>query len=370
MNFFISLFRTTLRQRLRRVWSWLILLLLPCLIFGIHKALPEETVTAPVQVGVALPDEGGEELWALLEERSGTVLTFIRSDSDTIDRNIAAGRWDCGLIVSEDFAKRLEDMDTDRIFTLRVGNGSAVYPLVREAVAACMATLVTEPIARNYLEYAQIPYDDTQPIPVLGSEDRVIVSMSTADGTPLEPFTLGGRGVQRILSWVISAAILVWMLLASYDLGRWSRSGAAKRLLPLRSFTLLICSRMATQWLLILLPAVIAVISVGGGIHGCVAVMGYSLFWGAAGLLLARFAGLWQNLPVLPPFLVVVSLLFSGALLDMGSLFPAISKVCRYLPANLYMQVCAGKIGTVLPLAATAAVIILLSAAADQIRKR
>ena len=32
MSFFLSLFRTTLQQRLRRVRSWVILFLIPCLI--------------------------------------------------------------------------------------------------------------------------------------------------------------------------------------------------------------------------------------------------------------------------------------------------------------------------------------------------
>ena len=151
MNFFWTVFTATLRQRLRRVWSWLVLLLIPCLIIGIHLSLPKDAVTAPVQVGVALPQEGGETLWALLEQRSGTVLTFFPADEDTIDRNIASGRWDCGVIVDEDFEALVQDLDTDRIFTLRLGEGSAVYPLVREALSACMASLVTEPIARDYL---------------------------------------------------------------------------------------------------------------------------------------------------------------------------------------------------------------------------
>ena len=98
--------------------------------------------------------------------------------------------------------------------------------------------------------------------------------------------------------------------------------------------------------------------------------MGYSLFWASVGILMARIPALWQNIPVLPPFAMVASLLFSGALLDTGSLFPAISKVLGFIPANIYMQVSSGMIASILPLLAVAVVIILLSAIIDQIRKR
>lgn len=370
MSFFLSLFRTTLQQRLRRIRSWVILLLIPCLIVGIHVALPDESVSAPVQVGVALPEDGGDALWALLEARSGTVLTFIAADMETIDRNIAAGRWDCGVIVNEDFAELLEQMDTKRIFTLHVGEGSAVYPLVREAVAACMASLVTEPIAQDYLQDAGIPHDSSSLYQVLGSEDRVIVTMQTADGTPLHPFELGSRSVQKILSWVISAAILVWMLLCAHDLGRWSHSGATKRILTLRSYTCVACARMAADWLLILLPSLIAMIAIGVGVYGCAAVCGYSLFWGAVGILAARLPAVWQSVPLLPPFAVVLSLLLSGALLDLGSLFPAFSDLGGFIPANLYMQTCNTSPSAILPLLASAAVLLGISAIMDQIKKR
>jgi len=369
MNFFWTVFTATLRQRLRRVWSWLVLLLIPCLIIGIHLALPKDAVTAPVQVGVALPEEGGETLWALLEQRSGTVLTFIPADEDTIDRNIASGRWDCGVIVDEDFEALVQDLDTDRIFTLRLGEGSAVYPLVREALSACMASLVAEPIARDYLEDVGIPADADRLQQSLGNEERVNVSMHTADGRPLEAFQLGDQGIQTILYWIISAMILVWLLLAAHDLGRWGGSGAAKRLLPLRCASLLFGARMAADWLLITVPSLIAMMAVGGGMFGCIAVLGYSLFWGAAGLVAARLSPLWKNLPLLPPFAVALSILCSGALLDLGSLFPAAGNVISRMPAHMYLSVCEGALSCAGVLIAAAAVLIGSTILTDKIKK-
>lgn len=370
MRFFLTFLGTSLHQRMRRISAWIVLLLFPCLVFGIHKALPDEAAAAPVTVGVVLPEEGGQQLWSLLEDRSGTVLTFVSSDIDTIDRNIAAGRWDCGVIVSEDFADLLEEMDTDRIFTLRVGKGSTVYPLVRETVAACMAALVTEPIARDYLQDAGIASNIERLTQILGAADRVAVHMATADGTELQPFDLGGKSVQRILYWLISATILVWLLLAANDLGRWSRSGAAKRMHGVRSLTLLLCGRMSAEWLLILLSGWIAILAVGGGLAGCAAVLGYSLFWAALGILAARLPAICQSIPALPPFAVVISLLLSGALLDVGSLVPVLAPFSKFVPGSLFLQICGGDTVSVLPLIGTAVLLIAISAALDQVRKR
>ena len=370
MRFFFSVFTASLRQRMRRISVWVVLLLLPCMIFAIHKALPDQSVTAPVTVGVALPEEGGEQLWAALENRSGTVLSFVKADSDTIDRNIAAGRWDCGVIVDEDFTDLLEDMDTDRIFTLRIGEGSTVYPLVRETVAACMAALVTEPIARDYLQDTGIPADSQRLTQVLSAEERVEVTMVTADGTPMHPFQLGGRSVQRILYWLIGAMVLVWLLLAAHDLGRWSRSGSAKRMLGARSLTLLLCGRMAAQWLLILLPGWLTMLSIGGGFAGCVAVLCYSLFWSSVGIIVAHIPAIWQSIPVLPPFAVVLSLLFGGALLDLGNLLPALSPICTHIPGSLFLRLCSGEYKALLPLLITAPVLLGLSVIMDHTKKR
>ena len=69
MNFSFTLFKTALLSRWR---AGLLLLLLPLTAFGARALLPPEEASAPVQVGVVLPEEGGEAVrGAVLTDRAG-----------------------------------------------------------------------------------------------------------------------------------------------------------------------------------------------------------------------------------------------------------------------------------------------------------
>ena len=106
MKFVVYGMGITLARRLRTLRGWLSLLLIPALVLGLYRALPAGEMTAPVQVGVCLPESGGEEFWELLEGHSGTVLTFLVSSEGEIEARVASGQWDCGVILPEDFDRK------------------------------------------------------------------------------------------------------------------------------------------------------------------------------------------------------------------------------------------------------------------------
>ena len=150
MSFFLQELRLTLLKRLRAPGSWVALclaaLLTLCVFFSLQKG-----ETAPVQVGLVLPERGGEALERLLMERSGGIVTFIPTDEATMERKILSGSWDCGLVAEEDFARRLRELDVGGILTVKIGPASTVYPLVEETAAACVLELMSPYIAGNYL---------------------------------------------------------------------------------------------------------------------------------------------------------------------------------------------------------------------------
>ena len=192
MRFFQTWFWTALRGQLTEWRTWLLLLLLPLLALGADRLIPAEEVSAPVQVGVVLPEEGGGRFWSLLEERSGLVVTFQLSDEDTARRQVATGQWDCALLLPEDFEDRLERLELYPALNLLTGPGSTVYPMVRETAAAALAQCVSPGIAERYLLRSGIAGQDTiaemrpRLNEVLLDQDRVLVSMETADGRPLD----------------------------------------------------------------------------------------------------------------------------------------------------------------------------------------
>lgn len=372
MRCFLEGLRWALSARLHTVKGWLILLLLPLLILAAGKLLPQEDISASVQVGVALPDHGAEEFWERLQARSGTIFTFVLADEETINRNVATGRWDCGLVLADDFAECLEELDTDRLFTLQIGPGSAVYPLVRETVAACVAELISPGIAQEYLTDSGIVSEgdalrQLQPLP---GSDRVLISMTTADGKPLDALHLADAGTKNILRWLISAVLLAWLLLATTDLGRRSETGAAKRMGAVRSATWQMASFIAADMILAAISGVAAVLLLGGGAAGCGAVIAYILFLGMLAVLLAHFRPVWTALSILMPFVLAASLLLSSALVDISLLLPLPNWLLSHLPAALFLRACDGYVDAVLILLAMAGACLTCSVLADRMRKR
>ena len=73
---------------------------------------------------------------------------------------MAAGRWDCALVLPEDFEDRLTRLEVDGLFTLVTGPGSAVYPMVRETASACVAELISPGMAEDYLLDSGIVTED------------------------------------------------------------------------------------------------------------------------------------------------------------------------------------------------------------------
>lgn len=372
MSFGMVLLRESLRTQLLRGRTWLLLFLLPLMIWGSARLLPAEEVSTPVEVGVVLPEEGGEEFWTRLEERSGLVVTFHQVDYPQAEGQVAAGRWDCAVILPEDFLQRMERQEVEGLFTLLVGPGSAAYPMVRETAAACVAELISPRMARDYLLDSGILDEEglVQARPrlekVLLDQDRVLVSMETADGRPLDAITLADRGVSNLLAGLTAILLLIWMLMAAMDLGRWLDSPFARRLAPLRGTLPLLLPRLGAELLPALSSGVLALLAAGGSPACILALVPYLMFWGAAALALACFRPLWSAMPALLPFAPALGLLLSPVLLDLSLLFPALGPVIRWMPVTLYLRAGGGIWGDGLVLAGGGVAILALLTALER----
>lgn len=376
MRFFAEQFFCTLSLRLRNGKNWIVLILLPLLILGVIAMTPREEVTTTVTVGVALPEDGAERFWELLSGQNSGILTFVEAEEETIDRNVASGQWDCGLILPEDFSQRLEELDMRRLMVLRISGGSTVYPLVQESVSACLAQLAGPYIAREYLlesgivPQEQMPQIQSRLEAELGDSDRVLVNMRSANGETLEVPELTQRGITRFLCWLIAAVILVRMVFGAADLGKWLGSGAAKRMGALRSATEMLTARSCADGVMMLASGILAVLMLKGGIWGCLAVVGYTLFWVTASVLLAHFPRVYPALPVLIPFVVVISFLFSSVLLDIGLVFPALAGVSCWLPGAMFLAVWSGEAGSLAVLLSAALLWLLCAMGTDRLQNR
>ncbi len=366
MSFFRTFFTSASRLRLADWRAWAMLLLLPAITFGVARLLPAEEVSAPVQVGVVLPETGGGEFWRRLEARGGLVVVFHKADYEKAERLVAAGRWDCALVLPEDFEDRLTAGELEGLFTLLIGPGSVVYPMVRETVTACVSERVSPAMAGDYLLQSGI-LDETglkEARPrldqVLLERDRVLVSMETTDGHPLDPLALADSGVSSLLSGLTAVMLSIWALFTAMDLGRWLDSPFARRLAPLRGRLSLLLPRLAAALLPALCAGALALLAVECPLAAVLALVPYLLFWGAAAMALALWSPAWNALPALIPFVPALGLLLSPTLLDLSTLFPALAPAVRWNPVTLYLRACGGSWGNGLLLAAAGAAVLAL----------
>lgn len=342
MRYFLCVISGSLSQRLRSVKFWLVLLLIPALILGLGSLAGKEP-PAHVTVGVALPESGAEALWALLSEHNDGILSFVTADADSIDRNVAAGKWDCGLILPEDFRERLERDELDKSITLRIGPGSAAYPIVQEVVSAYLAQLVSPAIAREYLQQSGIAYSERElekrQESIAAQTRQVGIAIKTLDGAPLQAPEMLRQGTGRLFRWLLCAVMMVRMLFAAVDLAKLAGSAAAKRFLPLRAGVSMLLAHSCADGLLTVLCGCVAAALLGGGVWGIFAVAAYVLLWIPVSVLLAQFRWSSEFLPVWLPFASALSLLLSSALVDVSLLFPNLSALFQYLPCALFLRV-------------------------------
>lgn len=364
MSWLGNAFLAGLASRLRGWRGWLAALLLPACVLLAARLLPREERSAPVTVGVRLPEQGGEAFWELLESRSGTVVRFLPAEEDVIAGKVASGQWDCGLLLPEDFAGRLARQDTRGLITLCVGEGSAVYPLVRETAAACLLRLLSPDIAGAYLAEQGIPEGDAPRR--LEEAERVALRAVTLDGRPMDALTLADDGLDSLLRGLTALLLALWLLFSAGDLGRWLETPAVRRLLPARAVTALLLPKALAAGALPLASAALALCLLGEPWQSLVALAAYWAALTGLALLAGRWKAVWTALPLLAPLLPPLCLLTSPVLLDPGALFPWLEGVSRWMPLTLFLRACGGAFGDGAALCGLAALALGLSLLLDR----
>jgi len=375
MKYMIAAFFTSLLQKFCHIKTWLPMLLIPLAVWSCLTFLPREERTAPVQVGVAYPEEGADEFRAGLEARSGTVVTFLAADEDTIRGKVATGQWDCGLLLDEDFDQRLNSLDMTRLITVCIGESSTVYPLVRETVAACIAELAAPDMAYEYLASSGMLTPETEDAAnalleqILTDEDRILIQLETAYGEPLDAPELADDSLHGILRGLIAVVLLIWLMFSAMDLGRWLDTPAAKRLRPLRPVTALLLPRALAAALPAFLSSCAALCLLPDGFRSLLPLAAYLCALCALSLLAARAPKVFTAFPYLLSFVPVICLLLSPIIVDLSLFFPAIAPVQACILVTMFLRGCDGSVVHTLLLAAITVLAVLLSVLADTVSR-
>lgn len=356
MRFFFYCLGSDLLSQLRSWRNWLLILILPAMTAALVFGLPKEELTAPVQVGVVLPKGQGEAFWEHLEQRSDAVVSFLLCDEDTMRAKVSTGRWDCGILLCEDFDERLEDLDTDQVITFFTGPGSTVYPVVQETAATAVLDLVSEDIALRYM--AQNGIADIYHLEELDQDRRVLVSLQTRTGETMMTYELASRQLGGILLGCLGLVLLIWALFGAMDLGKWINHASVRRFWMVRDKRILLLSRGCAMLCVSLVGAVAAVLLVPQRLWALAALVPYLMSIWALALLLSRVKAFWSALPSLMSAVTVISVLTSPILFDLSGLHPALDGVMDWLPLNQFLHAAQGDLTALLRSAILAAVLL------------
>lgn len=379
MRYQMVALRLALTEQMKRPFVWMmILLILLFAFFSRFFVSSEERMSAAASVGVVLPEEGAELFCESLERRSGQAVEFIRTDEETLRRNVSVSRWDCGLILDEDFNEKLREADLDEAVTLVISPGSTVYPLVKETVAAAMAELVSPVIAEQYLIRSGIA--DGMSLDgarqrleaILADVQRVGVVMETLDGSALDALALAKESGRRMIVGSLAVVLVVWVLYIAVDLGRWRRSGAARRMAALRSAAALLLPRLLGALIPVFVAGALAIIAIfgGRGVMSALALAPYLAALGAAALLIAVCPGSCEAVPAVVPLAAVACFALCPVFVDLSLLLPGVGAVSRFIPVTLYLEACEGDGAAAVQLIGMAAILFAGAGAVGRLRER
>ena len=327
----------SLKTQLRSVRFWTALGLAVAAGLLVRSGAQPDAEGAAVEVGVVV-SQGSENLWEALDRRSSSLIRFVPASEPTARAKVAASQWDCALLLPESLFDPI---------TLLTGPGSAVYLLVRETAAAALLEQTSQRIAEEYLLDSGIAGENMLPdlrprlAEAIPEDQRVRLELVTLTGEPLREPELAARSFSQIFRGTLAAALLVWTLFATVDLGRWSRSGEAKRLRPCVGI-LLPVPRLLGAVIPAFLFGASGLLAAGESAACIAALVPYLLALGALALLLPEVRPLWKALPALVPFAAAGTFVLSQVFVDTAALFPQLGPVCSWLPVTLFLQGCNG----------------------------
>lgn len=355
-----------LRKRLAAV------LLLPAAILAACLLLPGQLAGAAPTAGFVLPAEEADRsaassVYDLLAQNEA--VHFVLTDEETARREIAAGRWLCAYVPAADFASRLSDTDTDRLFTVLTPAGADLSPLVNEAVAAAVLTLRAPDLAADYASEAgfagaaEARTIRERTAAGLSPDQAMTFSIETVAGTApasdpyaaLRTVLLGLSAIYLLLLALLWAAGLRrlrkrgWFPLAAASVGTFPLVFA----LALISGAALIAGGAASLLLIAWF--------LGGSLSALVPMAMYGTVLAALTLFLSAVPGTDAAIPAVLPFLPVLCLFLCPVFLDAAAWFPFCGPLSESLPPTWFLDaVRQGKPG--LWMAAAAAVLTAASA--------
>ena len=333
--------QTALVQMLRRPGYLIGLLLCPVIIFAGSLLLPEEGGQAEITVGVAfeVSDETSEELFALLEEESGEMISFRLAEEGEVKQRVAAGQWECGYLFSANLKEGLISGDRSGLITLVCTEGTMLQMPVTEMVSAALLELVWDEIGEEQLSGLGLGQQIDQPLKaVLPEEDWVAIRIAAVGGSEEQQGPSADAFYESLLSGITGLWLFVAALLAGGELAEWLKRSYTRYALPGTGLWPMLLPKCMVLSLTAFLSGAASLLAAGGDGQSFSALVLYELTLTALSLALALLPGIDKLLPVLLPVMPLLAVVASPLLVDVSRFLPALRPVSACLPLTGYLR--------------------------------
>ena len=187
MNTLLGCFSLGLARLSRR--AGLLLVLLPLTILTGGLLFPADRDDQPLEAGVCLPEHspGAQALFQALSETDPTFVIFHEASEETLRNEVAAGRWECGFILHEDFETRYPEQYPGKLATVVRSRSGTLSPLLGEAFSAALYHVRAPYLAADYAAENGLASDEsldalTEQV-AAGPARRMALTIQTIDGT-------------------------------------------------------------------------------------------------------------------------------------------------------------------------------------------
>ncbi len=335
MKFFLCALKTEFNTYLKDKKFLILMCLIPLFSFIASTFVSAEETLPALPVGIAIPEgsESGEELFSLLNREIG-VIEFIKTDSDTLRKNVALGTWECGFILDEDFDERISRGSTSDIFTMVINEGSTLHSLVSEALSSAMLTMLAPDIGSRYLN--SVGAEEPEGGYILESEFALeIIPISE---TEIQPEQIAKSVNQTAIGGLSAVVMTVIAISLGNKLAGRREDSYHMRVSAIIGEFAVISPTLLVEFMLFSAISWATLLILGANIG--IEIFIFCLSLTAMSFLISAFPHGTMSviLPFLPPFLLVLSPVF----FDVTTFFPQLKPITTLIPITHFLNISKG----------------------------
>lgn len=325
------------------------LIFLPILILIVGILFPANKLESPLEAGIYAPvdSSASQELMQNLMHSDHQYVIFHEASEQEIYDNVASGRWECGFILSNNFAENYAEQTPGHLATIVRANSSSLSPLLTDVFSAALFHLRAPKIAVAYAEQSQLAtgkaLDSIRKAIRNGVSNQMQLSVQTIQGTASHTPNLGAATAASVCRGLCAVTLFLYALMLAADLNASKTESWFIRFSAVSGkFSLLFSMTLAQILLMLLFSSAALLLNThffsNISSFSFPALLLYFVFLTGLALTFGQLPASSSWLPALLPFLPAICLVLCPIFFDAGHFFPPAAPISSMLPPTWLLR--------------------------------